>query len=99
MILAAAKAAASLPSPGTVQAGRHFRGRYRIIDFVLSKFANSGVLRMKVLTQYTVGVAEHAHLPRLAAQLDAGQFVESVPRSSAPGPSGTKARRTPSTRT
>src|SRR5207253_1354324 len=29
-----------------------FGGRYRIIDFVLSNFANSGVLRMKVLTQY-----------------------------------------------
>ncbi len=29
-----------------------FGGRYRIIDFVLSNFANSGLLRMKVLAQY-----------------------------------------------
>src|SRR5581483_9012374 len=29
-----------------------FGGRYRIIDFVLSNFANSDVLRVKVLTQY-----------------------------------------------
>jgi ADP-glucose pyrophosphorylase len=29
-----------------------FGGRYRIIDFVLSNFINSGFFRVKVLTQY-----------------------------------------------
>jgi len=29
-----------------------FGGSYRIIDFVLSNFVNSGILRIKVLTQY-----------------------------------------------
>ena len=29
-----------------------FGGRYRIIDFVLSNFINSGFFRIKVLTQY-----------------------------------------------
>ena len=29
-----------------------FGGRYRIIDFVLNNFVNSGFQRIKVLTQY-----------------------------------------------
>jgi glucose-1-phosphate adenylyltransferase len=29
-----------------------FAGRYRIIDFCLSNFVNSGVYKLKVLTQY-----------------------------------------------
>ena len=29
-----------------------FGGRYRIIDFVLNNFVNSGLYRIKVLTQY-----------------------------------------------
>jgi glucose-1-phosphate adenylyltransferase len=29
-----------------------FGGRYRIIDFCLSNFVNSGVYKIKVLTQY-----------------------------------------------
>jgi len=76
-----------------------FGGRYRIIDFVLSNFANSGVLRMKVLTQYK-SESLNTHISRgwrLSSML--GQFVDSVPRSSAPVLSGTGARPTPSTRT
>src|SRR5438105_6455962 len=56
-----------------------FGGRYRIIDFVLSNFANSGVLRMKVLTQYK-SESLNTHISRgwrLSSML--GQFVESVP--------------------
>ncbi len=56
-----------------------FAGRYRIIDFVLSNFANSGVLRMKVLTQYKSD-SLNKHIGRgwrLSHML--GQFVESVP--------------------
>ena len=53
-----------------------FAGRYRIIDFVLSNFANSGVLRMKVLTQYK-SESLNTHITRgwrLSSML--GQFVE-----------------------
>ena len=63
-----------------------FGGRYRIIDFVLSNFANSGVLRMKVLTQYKSDSLNN-HLSRawrMSALL--GQFVESVPAQMRTGP-------------
>lgn len=32
-----------------------FGGRYRIIDFVLSNFVNSGISKISVLTQYKAG--------------------------------------------
>jgi glucose-1-phosphate adenylyltransferase len=63
-----------------------FGGRYRIIDFVLSNFANSGVLRMKVLTQYKSD-SLNTHISRgwrLSHML--GQFVESVPAQMRTGP-------------
>src|SRR5438132_4705504 len=63
-----------------------FGGRYRIIDFVLSNFANSGVLRMKVLTQYKSD-SLNTHLSRgwrLSHML--GQFVEGVPAQMRTGP-------------
>src|SRR5438876_6849278 len=63
-----------------------FGGRYRIIDFVLSNFANSGVLRMKVLTQYK-SESLNTHMSRgwrLSSML--GQFVESVPAQQRTGP-------------
>jgi glucose-1-phosphate adenylyltransferase len=56
-----------------------FGGRYRIIDFVLSNFANSGVLKMKVLVQYK-SESLNTHIQRswrLAQVLD--QYVEIVP--------------------
>jgi len=63
-----------------------FGGRYRIIDFVLSNFANSGVLRMKVLTQYKSD-SLNTHISRgwrLSSML--GQFVEGVPAQQRTGP-------------
>ncbi|NNB91500.1 glucose-1-phosphate adenylyltransferase [Corallococcus exiguus] len=56
-----------------------FGGRYRIIDFVLSNFANSGVYRMKVLTQYKSDSLNN-HLSR-AWRMTAflGHYVEAVP--------------------
>src|SRR6185295_6192774 len=30
----------------------HFGGKYRVIDFVLNNFVNSGIYRIKVLTQF-----------------------------------------------
>jgi len=56
-----------------------FGGRYRIIDFVLSNFANSGVLRMKVLTQYKSD-SLNMHIMRawrLSPMLN--QYVDLVP--------------------
>ena len=49
-----------------------FGGRYRIIDIVLSNFVNSGVSRIKVLTQYkSASLEEHiARNWRLATILD-----------------------------
>ena len=63
-----------------------FGGRFRIIDIVLSNFANSGVLRMKVLTQYKSD-SLNTHLSRgwrLSSML--GQFVEAVPAQQRTGP-------------
>ncbi|MFT3913575.1 MAG: glucose-1-phosphate adenylyltransferase [Anaeromyxobacteraceae bacterium] len=63
-----------------------FGGRYRIIDFVLSNFANSGILKMKVLVQYK-SESLNAHIQRgwrLTALLD--QYVELVPAQMRVGP-------------
>jgi glucose-1-phosphate adenylyltransferase len=56
-----------------------FGGRYRIIDIVLSNFVNSGLARIKVLTQYkSASLEEHiARNWRLAPVLD--QFIEAIP--------------------
>ncbi|MFZ4577860.1 MAG: glucose-1-phosphate adenylyltransferase [Myxococcota bacterium] len=56
-----------------------FGGRYRIIDFVLSNFVNSGYYRIKVLTQYMAS-SLITHLSRnwnLSGLLD--QHVDAVP--------------------
>jgi len=56
-----------------------FGGRYRIVDFCLSNFANSGILKMKVLTQYKSDSLNN-HLSRtwrLTPFL--GHYVEAVP--------------------
>src|SRR5947207_16023091 len=63
-----------------------FGGRYRIIDFVLSNFANSGVLRMKVLTQYNSD-SLNTHISRgwrLSSMM--GQFVDTVRAQQRTGP-------------
>lgn len=56
-----------------------FGARFRIIDFCLSNFANSGVLKMKVLTQYKSDSLNN-HISR-AWRMTAflGHYVESVP--------------------
>lgn len=63
-----------------------FGGRYRIIDFVLSNFANSGLLKIKVLTQYKSD-SLNRHITRgwrLSAML--GSYVETVPAQMRTGP-------------
>ena len=56
-----------------------FGGRYRIIDFVLSNFANSNILKVKVLVQYK-SESLNTHVQRawrLSAFLN--EYVEIVP--------------------
>ncbi len=64
-----------------------FGGRYRIIDVVLSNFVNSGLARIKVLTQYkSASLEEHiARVWRLAPILD--QFIEAIPAQQRTGKS------------
>lgn len=63
-----------------------FGGRYRIVDFVLSNLANSGILKIKVLTQYKADslITHISRAWRLSAFL--GQFVEAVPAQMRTGP-------------
>lgn len=63
-----------------------FGGRYRIVDFVLSNLANSGILKMKVLVQYK-SESLNTHIQRawrLTALLN--QYVEIVPAQMRVGP-------------
>ena len=64
-----------------------FGGRYRIIDIVLSNFVNSGLFRIKVLTQYkSASLEEHiARVWRLSPILD--QFIEAIPAQQRTGTS------------
>ncbi len=62
-------------------------GRYRLIDFVLSNLVNSGILKVKVLTQYksdslNVHLSRGWHLP---SSLDV--FIDSVPAQQRTGKS------------
>lgn len=64
-----------------------FAGRYRIIDIVLSNFVNSGLHRIKVLTQYkSASLEEHiARAWRLSPMLDS--FIETIPAQQRTGKS------------
>ncbi len=64
-----------------------FGGRYRIIDIVLSNFVNSGLTKIKVLTQYkSASLEEHiARSWRLTPMLDS--FIETIPAQQRTGKS------------
>lgn len=55
-----------------------FGGRYRIIDFVLSNFVNSGYRQIYVLTQYMAS-SLIKHLNRNWHLSGSGEFIEEVP--------------------
>jgi glucose-1-phosphate adenylyltransferase len=57
----------------------HFAGKYRIIDFVLNNFINSGFHKIKVLTQFKSD-SLNRHIPS-AWQLNRsiGQYIDLVP--------------------
>jgi len=65
----------------------HFGGNYRLVDFVLSNLVNSGVRRIRVLTQYRASSLVQ-HIARwwpLAANV-AGEYIECIPASMNLGP-------------
>lgn len=64
-----------------------FGARYRIIDIVLSNLVNSGLHRIKVLTQYkSASLEEHiARAWRLSPML--GNFIEAIPAQQRTGKS------------
>ena len=57
-----------------------FGGKYRIIDFVLSNFVNSGIHSLFVLTQFrSQSMSEHIINGWNMSSLMKGQFVVPVP--------------------
>ena len=78
-----------------------FGGKYRIIDFVLSNFINSGIYSIYVLTQFrSQSLLQHLSEGWQFGSLLKNHFITPVPAQmrSADEP-GTRARPTPSTRT
>jgi glucose-1-phosphate adenylyltransferase len=63
-----------------------FGGRYRIIDFVINNFINSGFFKIKVLTQFkSNSLIEHiTRTWRLVPEI--GQYVDMVPAQMRKGP-------------
>jgi glucose-1-phosphate adenylyltransferase len=63
-----------------------YGGRYRIIDFVLNNFVNSGLTKVKVLTQFkSNSLIEHI-IRTWRLTFDIGQFVDPVPAQMRRGP-------------
>jgi len=57
-----------------------FGGNYRIIDFVLSNFVNSGIKSIYVLTQFkSQSLTEHLHRAWAGTNLRPGNFIIPVP--------------------
>lgn len=80
MILAGGKGARLYPlSRDRAKPAVPFGGRYRVIDFALSNFTNSGFYQIKLLTQFkSNSLSRHISMGwRLASQL--GQYVDLVP--------------------
>jgi len=63
-----------------------FGGRYRIVDFAINNFINSGFLKIKVLTQFkSTSLIEHiTRTWRLVPEI--GQYVDVVPAQMRKGP-------------
>ena len=57
----------------------HFGGTYRIIDFVLNNFINSGVLKIKVLTQFKSDSLNKHVSAAWSLNPSMGQYVDLVP--------------------
>jgi glucose-1-phosphate adenylyltransferase len=57
----------------------HFGGIYRIIDFVLSNFINSGVFKIKILTQFKSDSLNKHVSTAWSLNPSTGQYVDLVP--------------------
>jgi glucose-1-phosphate adenylyltransferase len=65
----------------------HFGGRYRLVDFVLSNLVNSGVRRIRVLTQYrSTSLIQHVSRGWALNSNLSGEYIEPVPASMNIGP-------------
>ncbi len=65
----------------------HFGGRYRLVDFVLSNLVNSGLRRIRVLTQYrSTSLVQHVARNWSLATHVADEYIEPVPASMNIGP-------------
>jgi len=65
----------------------HFGGRYRLVDFVLSNLINSGMRRIRVLTQYrATSLVQHVARNWALATHGVDEYIESVPASMNIGP-------------
>jgi len=65
----------------------HFGGRYRLVDFVLSNLINSGMRRIRVLTQYrATSLVQHVARNWALATHVVDEYIESVPASMNIGP-------------
>ena len=69
-----------------------FAGRYRIIDFVINNFINSGFLMIKVLTQFkSNSLIEHiTRTWRLVPEVE--QYIDMVPAQMRKGRAGRRWR-------
>jgi glucose-1-phosphate adenylyltransferase len=70
----------------------YFGGKYRIIDFVLNNFINSGIFKIKVLTQFkSDSLIKHLttgwNLNRML-----GHYIDPVPAQMRTGKKGTMGR-------
>lgn len=63
-----------------------FGGRYRIIDFVLSNFINSGFYKIKVLTQYKSDSLNKHMMRGFRFNTQIGNYLEPVPAQQRTGP-------------
>ncbi len=57
----------------------HFAGKYRIIDFVLNNFINSGMYKIKVLTQFKSDSLNRHISTTWSLNRSIGQYVDLVP--------------------
>lgn len=65
----------------------HFGGGYRLVDFVLSNLVNSGIRRIRVLTQYrSTSLIQHVSRNWGLATNVADEYIEPVPASMNIGP-------------
>jgi glucose-1-phosphate adenylyltransferase len=65
----------------------HFGGRYRLVDFVLSNLVNSGLRRIRLLTQYrSTSLVQHVARNWALATNVSDEYIEPVPASMNIGP-------------